>query len=124
MTVVLARRFTVHGPVPEQPPPLHPANHESDPAAAVNVTLPLSNVAEQVEPQSMPAGFDLTVPLPAPSLSTVRVNRRRTKVAVTALVPSIGIVQGPVPEQPAPVQPAKLDPLAAVAVRVTRVPTS
>jgi hypothetical protein len=33
-------------------------------------------------------------------------------------------VQVPVPEQPPPLQPLKVDPLAALAVRVTTVPLS
>ena len=41
VTVVVAATVTVHVPVPEQPPPLQPANVESVPAVAVRVTAVL-----------------------------------------------------------------------------------
>lgn len=58
-------------PVPEQAP-LQPLNVEPDAGVAVMVTLvPWLNVDEHVLPQSMPAGVDVTVPVPAPDLVTV-----------------------------------------------------
>jgi hypothetical protein len=66
---------TTHVPVPLQPPPDQPA--KLDPAAgeAVKVTTaPCENDALQVEPQLMPAGDDVTVPVPAPAGVTVREN--------------------------------------------------
>ena len=54
--------------------PLHPPKPESTSGAAVRVTVvPLTYVAEQVLPQSMPAGLDVTVPPPRSVLLTVRV---------------------------------------------------
>jgi len=58
-------------PVPEHPPPLHPANVEPDAGAAVRVTVvPLVKLEEQVAPHVMPAGVLVTVPLPVPVLTT------------------------------------------------------
>ena len=39
LTVVVEVSVTVHVPVPEQPPPLHPANVEPEAGAAVRVTV-------------------------------------------------------------------------------------
>jgi hypothetical protein len=66
---------------------------------------------------------EVTVPLPVPALLTVSVNVVvwRVKVAATVVGAFIVTVQGPVPVQP-PLQPVKVDPLAALAVRVTTVP--
>jgi hypothetical protein len=59
-------RFTAHGAVPLQPPPLHPANVDPEAGAAVSVTVPLANVVEQTAPQLIPAGLLVTLPVPAP----------------------------------------------------------
>ena len=39
VTLVSAFSVTVQAPVPEQPPPLHPANVDPDDALAVSVTV-------------------------------------------------------------------------------------
>lgn len=45
--------------------PDHPVNREPVAAAAVRVTeVPLTNDAEHVGPQLMPAGLEVTVPVP------------------------------------------------------------
>ena len=63
---------TVQVPVPEQGLP-QPLKLEPCPAVAVSVTeLPPLKLAEQVDPQSMPAGELVTVPVPVPFLVTVR----------------------------------------------------
>jgi hypothetical protein len=54
-------------------------------------------------------------------LSFGTMHGRSTKVAATVVLPSVVIVQPPVPVQ-APVQPVKREPLVAFAVRVTDVP--
>ena len=57
---------TVHvGKSPEQPPPLQPPKVEGGMALAFRVTGVFSAKAkEQVDPQSMPTGSLVTVPLP------------------------------------------------------------
>ena len=71
----------------------------------------------------MPAGAEVTVPVPVPARATAMVGLI-VKVAVTAVAALTVIAQVPVPEQPPPLQPAKVEPIAGVAVRVTAVPLS
>jgi len=69
VTVVAAIRFTVQAPVPVQPPPDQPPNVEPEVAVAVSVTaVPLAKLALQVDPQVMPAGELVTVPVPVPAV--------------------------------------------------------
>src|SRR5687767_5816309 len=71
----------------------------------------------------MPAGEEVTVPLPLPAFVTVRtwLTGFSVKVAVTAFGASMVTWQAPDPEH-APLQPAKVDPAAGEAVRLTTVP--
>ena len=75
----------------------------------------------------IPAGLEVTVPLPVPALSTLSGTLllcALSKVAVTVFDAVIVIVQV-VPENvshPEPAQPANVEPAAAVAVSVTVVP--
>jgi hypothetical protein len=71
VTVVSAVIGTVQVPVPEQPPPLQPVKVEPTAATAVRMTEVLK-VNEQTEPQSMPVGALVTVPLPVPAGVTVK----------------------------------------------------
>ncbi len=90
MAATVELGVAVQGPVPEQPPPLHPANEEPAAGAGVNVTgAPASNCAVQVPPQSMPAGVDVTVPLPVPCFWTVTVNVRTSVTVTLAGVPAV-----------------------------------
>jgi hypothetical protein len=74
VTVVLAVTVMTHVPVPEQPPPLHPAKTEPLAALGVRVTeVPLLKEAEHVLAQLIPAGLLVTVPAPVPARVTVRV---------------------------------------------------
>ena len=59
--------MTVHVPVPKHiVAPDHPVKVESDAAVAVKTTVaPLETVAAQVDPQLIPEGEDVTVPVPA-----------------------------------------------------------
>src|SRR5215467_12578572 len=113
----------VQVPVPLHPPPLQPTNIEPAAAVAVSVTeLFVGNEALHVFPQLMPAGLLVTVPAPVPALVTVRVEGTALKVAVTDLFALITTTHVPVPLHPLPLQPPKVDPVAAVAVKVTVVP--
>ena len=100
--------------------PLQPVKVEPAAAEAVRVTEVLK-LAEQVEPQLMPAGALVTVPLPVPAGVTVRRYVLCVKVAVTVVAAVMGTVQVPVPKQPPPLQLVKVEPSEAVAVRVTEV---
>src|SRR5206468_12549218 len=72
VTVVLAPSVTVHGLVPEQPPPLQPVKVKPAAGVAVSATaVPLANKAEHVAPQAIPTGALVT--LPAPSRFTFNV---------------------------------------------------
>jgi hypothetical protein len=79
------------------------------------------NVVEQSLPQLMPAGEEVTVPLPGPVLLTVRLYWITSKSAVTDLVAFMVTVQSPVPVH-APDQPMKVDVPPGVAVRMITVP--
>ena len=71
-TSLAASMASVQFTVPVHPP-AQPVNAEPVAAAAVRVTeVPELNGAEQVEPQSIPAGAEDTVPVPVPALVTVR----------------------------------------------------
>jgi hypothetical protein len=72
VTLVAALTVTAQLAVPVHAP-LQPVKVEPVAAAAVSVTLvPETTVALQVVPQLMPAGLEVTVPLPVPALVTVR----------------------------------------------------
>ncbi|NKE70328.1 hypothetical protein MNODULE_06195 [Nitrospiraceae bacterium HYJII51-Mn-bac16s-1-B09] len=72
VTDLAASMVTTQGPVPVQAPD-HPVKSVSSAGAVVRVTVvaALKN-AEQLLPQSMPAGEEVMVPVPLPSLLTVR----------------------------------------------------
>jgi hypothetical protein len=72
VTAWAALIVTEHVPVPEHPAPDQPLNDEPVAGLAVNVTtVPLLKVVEHVAPQLIPAGLEVTVPLPAPAGVTV-----------------------------------------------------
>ena len=67
-----------------QPPPLQPPKLAPAPGVAVSVTVePAAYGSLQSAPQAMPAGLEVTVPLPAPPRLTVSVVTIGAKVAVT-----------------------------------------
>ncbi len=68
----------------------------------------------------MPAGLEVTVPLPDPELATVN-NGLSVKVAVTDLAVSIVTLQGFAEPLHAPDQPAKTEVAEGVAVSITTV---
>jgi len=125
MNVAVTLRFadmpTVQVPVPEQAPD-QPEKVEPLPADAERMTVVSdTNDATQVEPQLMPEGALVTVPVPVPAFVTVRL-KNTSKFAVTLRACDIVTVQLPVPVQ-APLQPVKTALPAAVAVRIVVVPT-
>ncbi len=118
---------TVHVEVPEHPSPLQPANDEPAAGDAVNVTDdPSTKVSEQSEPQSIPAGDEVTVPTPVPDFETAKLNRaagtgttvNSASMARAALIVTVHVE---VPEQPDPLQPVNDEPAAGDAVSVTLV---
>src|SRR5438093_11251646 len=114
---------TTQIPVPLHPAPLQPLNTDPLAGVAVSVTdVPLANDALHVAPQLIPTGLLVTVPLPLPAFVTVRAYNY-VKLAFTACAASIVTKQIPVPLHPPPLQPLNTNPLAAVALSVTVLPT-
>src|ERR687885_594763 len=73
---------TRQGPVPVQSPP-RPSKVECAPGEACRLTsVPFTNWAEQLLPQSIPAGSLVTVPEPVPNLVTSS-RSARSNLAVT-----------------------------------------
>jgi hypothetical protein len=70
----------------------------------------------------MPAGLEVTVPLPKPVLTTVKVNCCRVNVAVTDFAVFIATVQVAPETLSHPLHPPKREPALAPAVSVTTVP--
>jgi hypothetical protein len=82
------------------------------PAFAVRVTtLPYGNPCEHVEPQLIPAGCEVTRPLPRPVLTTVKDWDRRANVATAVWGEFIVRTQVEVPEH-APDHPTNSEPAA------------
>jgi hypothetical protein len=102
--------------------PVQPAKREPDAGVAVSVTpCPEVNEAPQVAPQLMPAGLDVTAPVPVPAVAIVRVFVGiRLNVAVQ--LRSAVMVTLPSLQSASPVQPAKRESDAGVAVSVTTCP--
>jgi hypothetical protein len=74
VTDFAASIVTTHEPVPVHAP-LQPPNVEVPSGVAVSVTIvPIPNDAEHVAPQLMPAGLDVTLPLPVPDFVTLNAN--------------------------------------------------
>jgi hypothetical protein len=84
VTLVAAFMVTVQSPVPEQPPPDQPEKEEPAAGEAFSVTIaPCANAALQVVPQLMPAGEEVTVPVPLLALLTVKTKEADWTVCVT-----------------------------------------
>ena len=112
--------MTVHVDLLPEHAPDQPTNFDFAAGFAVSVTeRPESNDAEQVEPQLMPDGEDVTVPFPSPFLVTVRRWVDAVNLAVTSRDRVMDTMQTlAVPLQSSD-QPTNVDPLAGVAVNVT-----
>src|SRR3954447_6782754 len=108
-------------PVPEQPSPDQPVKVELGSDVAVRVTtVPWAKAFAHVAPQLMPAGLELTEPVPVPAGVTVSVlGGLIVNVAITECAASIVTTQSPVPEHPEPDQPVKVLFESGVAVNVT-----
>jgi hypothetical protein len=123
LTVVAAVSVIEQVPVPEQPPPDQSANVEPLAGLAVKTTVvPLLYGSEQSVPQLIPAGFEVTTPVPDPALLTVRVRWMSVNVAVTVVAVLTVTTHMPVPLHPPPDQPVNVEPVLADAVNVTLVP--
>ena len=73
VTVLAALMVTTHDPVPEHPAPDHPVKEPPE-AEAVRVTVvPSVYVAEQVDPQLIPDGELVTIPVPVPDFIMAKV---------------------------------------------------
>jgi hypothetical protein len=121
VTICAAFIVTMHAPVPAHAPD-QPVKAEPAVAACVSVTtVPGGNVAVQVAPQAMPAGAEVTVPLPLPARVTTRL-RSSANAAWTDRSSVTVSVHAAVPAQPPPVQPTKVEPTAGAAVNVTCAP--
>jgi hypothetical protein len=70
VTLFVAFIVTAHVPVPLQAPD-HPVKVDEAFGVAVRITdVPAANVPEQVVPQDIPAGAEVTAPLPVPAATT------------------------------------------------------
>jgi len=113
---------TWHAPAPLQAPP-HPVKTEPDCGATVSVTtVPTAKSALHVAPQLIPAGLDVTEPLPEPSLVTLSA-AAGSKVTVTYVAALIVTEHGPLPLH-APDHDVNTDPALGVAVNVTLEPAT
>jgi len=88
----------------------------------LRIEAPLEYDLEQSEPQLIPAGLLVTVPLPVPAMLTVNKNVFKVKLAVTDVFAVRFTLQDAVPEQ-APLQPVKTESAAGVALSVREVPS-
>jgi hypothetical protein len=106
---------TTQLPTPLQAPP-QPPKPQPFAGVAVSVTCdPWAKFALHVDPQLIPAGELVTVPLPVTLTDNTSSG---TNVAVTVAAAFIGTLQPPLPLQ-APPQLLKTQPAAGVGVRVT-----
>ena len=72
-------------------------------------------------PQLMPAGLEVTVPVPSPDLPAVSVKVWMAKPAVADRAAVMVTVQAAPETESHPLQPVKSEPTAGVAVSVTTV---
>jgi hypothetical protein len=111
-------------PLDVSQPVVQPVKSESIPGAAVRVTaVPATKSLLQpgllLEPQLMPPGDDVTVPLPMPVSETVNVNRFNMKIAVTVFAFVIDTVHVVPDTESQPVHPVNREFVAGPALRAT-----
>ena len=74
LTDVLPFTTTTHELVPEHPEPDQPGKVEPEAGVAVSVkTVRELTASVQLDPQIIPGGLDVTVPVPEPDIVTVNV---------------------------------------------------
>ena len=102
--------------------PVQPTNVEPGAAFAISVTS-VDDVyhAEHFVPQSMPAGHDVTLPVPGPDVAIVSKYDRMSKRAVTYLAWFMSTVQVVAEPVQAPDQRVNFEPCAGSAVSCTDV---
>lgn len=92
VTVVAAAIVTVHVSPETVSQPLQPANVDRLSGVGVSVTVaPTSNSAAHDVPQSIPAGLEITLPVPVPARITESAARCRTVRVVLALAPEVSV---------------------------------
>src|SRR3989442_6833498 len=110
--------------VPLHAPP-QPLNRAWVPDVAVSITVaPTLKLAEQLDPQVIPAGLLVTSPAAQPRAVTGNVTEIGANVAVTVVAPLTLTAQVPVPPDPPPLHPANTDPPPSVPGVATLVPPS
>ena len=119
-TALFAPIVTVQVDPFELSQPVHPVNSDNVAGVAVSVTaVPITKSLLQAVPQLIPAGDDVTEPLPMPVNDTVSVNRLSMKIAVTDLAFVIETVHVAPETASQPVHPVKSEFAAGAAVSVT-----
>lgn len=123
-TVTFELKFTEQEPVPEQPPPDHPTKVEPEFAEAERVTtVEAGKLQEQVDPQLIPEGTLVTVPVPLPDFVTFSTKfvgpDEALNTACTAFRPSTSTVQDGEAPLHAPSQYENVEPDAGMACKVT-----
>jgi hypothetical protein len=122
VTALASFILTVHVVAELESQPVHPPKPESKSGDAVRTTVvPDKYDSEQSEPQLIPVGFEVTVPLPKPVLKTDSVNCCSVNVAVTDFAAFIVTVQVAPETLSHPLHPPKREPALAPAVSVTTV---
>ena len=119
-TDLFAPIVTVHVDPFSLSQPVHPVKIDKVAGVAVSVTgVPITKSLPQAEPQLIPGGDEVTVPLPIPVVDTVSVNRLSMKIAVTDLDDDIETVHVAPETESQPVHPVKSEFAAGAAVSVT-----
>ena len=126
VTAVSASTVKIQGPVPLQILPDQPAKTEPAPGFAVSVTTSpgwyTAVQAEPVDPQLMPAGILVTVPLLVPLVVTTSATDATgtvLNIAVTAVSAVSVMAQEAAPVHSVPVHPANTEFASGKAVSVT-----
>lgn len=99
MTALVLSMVTVQVLPETESHPLQPLKVERKAGVAVRTTtVPLLKSAEQAAPQVIPAGLDVTVPLPTKRLVLLTVSVKRTVklAALVAVPPGAVTLSGPV----------------------------